>query len=197
MAFVLPKTAKKGSGKGARKFEAGKRLYGNMLTHNSQDFLAKYPGKPTSDVSSESSILWEGLAKTQVLVNPESFAGQLEYTKTELLNRPAIGLSELGGVLVHMNALVTEGVAKKILHPDFAAKWSVQWEALGLQSAAEVLNTNDYPELPRSSAALEKAVKSVCSFGTMCVSSGPILLGSSGRGPGSQSTPPGCSGSAR
>ena len=41
------------------------------------------------------------------------------------------------------------GVARKVMHADFGAKWQKIWTDYQLQSAAEVLNSNDYPNVAK------------------------------------------------
>ena len=68
------------------------------------------------------STKWEALQHTQRFLKPEALAGILEYFKSELINRPGVGLSELGGVLMNLNEAMIEGGRLKIFHPDLVAK---------------------------------------------------------------------------
>lgn len=164
MAFARPVQKAPAVRRGPKKHEAGKKLYNNQVLHTS-DFVQKYPGKPVRDSMNQSSSPWECLKNPQHALSPQAWAGCLDYTKTEIINRPPVGLSELGGVLIHMNDLLADGVEAKILHPELLHMWNAKWTELNLQAAAETLDQNDFPDAPRASQDLQAAVKAVCELG--------------------------------
>ena len=96
----------KDKGKGEREFEAGKKLYANMVLHCSQDFVSKYLGNPTVSASGDTSARWEGLKMTQNVLSPETWAAQLDFSKTELMNRAALGLSECAATVLNLNSII-------------------------------------------------------------------------------------------
>ncbi|CAK0833454.1 unnamed protein product [Prorocentrum cordatum] len=150
---------------GAKRHEPGKKLYINQLVHGGQDFFAKYPGKAVTSSDGASSARWEALQHPQRFLSPEALAAHLDYTKSELINRPGIGLSELSGALMNFNDMLVQGASAKVFHPELSARWSAIWESLNLQSACEVLNDHDYPTADRSSAKIKASVKSICKLG--------------------------------
>ena len=170
MAFVMPapvaqKGKAYGKGKNTRKFEAGKRLYTNQVLHCQQGFVSKYPGRATVDASGATSAKWECLGHPERLLSAEAFATALSPETTELLNRPGVGLSELGGVILNLNQVLEDGLSAKVFDPDLVSGWRTVFEEFKLREAAETLNSNDYPEADRSSAKLLAAVQSVAKLG--------------------------------
>ena len=109
-----------------------KKLYSNQVFHCGQDFLAKYPGKATVAANGNTSAAWEGINKPQNFAHPEAFAAMLEYKNSDLINRAPIGMSELGGVLLNLQLLVHDGLERKVLHPDFAARWEALFTRFNL-----------------------------------------------------------------
>ena len=105
------------------------------------------------------------MSKPQSFAHPEALAAVLTYKNTELINRAPIGISELGGVLLNLQQLIHDGLEKKVLHPEFAARWQALFTRFNLQEAAETLNSNDYPMVDRSAVKIQQAVKSVLQLG--------------------------------
>jgi len=172
MAFVMPapvaqRQSAKGYGKGknTRKFEAGKRLYANQVLHCQQGFVSKYPGRATVDSTGATSAKWECLGHPERLLSAEAFANALSAENTELFNRPGVGLSELGGVLLNLNQVLEEGLSAKVFDADLVSGWRTVFEEFNFREAAETLNSNDYPDADRSSAKLLAAVQSVAKLG--------------------------------
>jgi len=162
MAFVMPALVQrqiaKGYGKGkTRKFEAGKRFYyTNQVPHCQQGFVSKYPGRATVDASGATSAKWECLGHPKRFVSAEAFANPASAESAELVNRPGVGLSELGGVILNLNQVF--GLAAKVFDPDLVSGWRAVFDEFKL-------NSNDYPEADHSSAKLFAAEQSVAKLG--------------------------------
>lgn len=84
---------------------------------------------------------------------------------TELVNRPGIGLSELGSALTVAETLVREGAAKGVFAKAFADEWKDLFTTHRIGHAARVLNTQDFPDMQRSKSDILDAVIAILSFG--------------------------------
>ena len=88
------------------------------------------------------------------------------YTSTtELINHPAIGLSECSAAVLNLNSIVKDGVAAKIFHPLFALEWNSVWQEFNMQIGCENFNASENPGADRTSASLRKAMVPVCQMG--------------------------------
>ncbi|CAJ1412876.1 unnamed protein product, partial [Effrenium voratum] len=159
MAFVMPANKAAASGtRGRKPHVLGEKLWPQAIMHKSSGFLKAYPGKATLKANGETSTMVEALGTPQLLLSPEAWAGALSPQNTELLNRPAIGISECAGCLENFKAVVDEGLAKELLHPKLAEKVNTWWATHRLDEALPLLNTQGYPDLDRSGQNLTRAV---------------------------------------
>lgn len=154
----------KGSEKRGRpSWAAGSKLWNSQLvsTLAAKPFLAVPKQDPNSG---QSSAAWEAFAKPMDWLSAESLAKILQPSSCELVNRPGVGLSELGATLETLVALV-EGNRDVFAKP-FVVTFSSLAEEHDLLDSAQILNTQDYQTLERSEAAVVQAVKNVLLFGS-------------------------------
>ncbi len=87
-------------------------------------------------------------------MHPDTLAEHVSCANTELINRPAIGLSEYASVLENLEMVLTEGLAAKIYHPEFVAKFTSKYQTFDMSTATKVLNSISYPNQDTSSSCV-------------------------------------------
>ena len=156
---VLPKAKAQGAGKAGRNsWEQGDKLWGNMVAHATSSFMQKYMAVPSFSDSGESSAIYQGLGEAQVWSCPDTLVQRLSAKSTELVNRPATGLSELAGCLETVNQAMKERPTA------FYEKWAVLYLKHDVENASKCLNSHAYPNITRSEADLAKAVQQILKF---------------------------------
>lgn len=173
MAFSMPsaKRAGKGYGKGVGsssggrpQWSAGQKLWNTQVL--SGNFGKAVVGSPTHEADTEwSSAAMEGLKEPAAWIAPEMLVNKITCGSSEMVNRPGVGMSELGAAVILFHTLLEEGRKKQVLHDSFVQKWLGLYEEQDLVKCAKMLNTQDYPEIQRSDAAVLEAVKGILSFG--------------------------------
>ena len=121
------------------------------------EFLKKYPNKVVFE-NSKSSAAWECPGKPHMFSSAETFSSEVEAKNTELVNRPALGLSELCSSV--------ETFVQNAKEDDLSLKAKVEALVMkfSIDSAIKVLNQHSLPDLARSSADLSNATKRLLSF---------------------------------
>ena len=89
------------------------------------------------------------MGNPQHWIHADCLSEHISAANTELVNRPAIGLSEFSSVLENLELVLTEGLAAKIFHPELVAKFTTQYNAYDMGTATKVLNSISYPNQAR------------------------------------------------
>eukprot|EP00972_Heterocapsa_arctica_P111295 16386449-Heterocapsa_arctica.AAC.1 len=156
------KAGKNATGAGRPPWAAGGKITDNAMLHRSYNFFPKYTPVPSVGADGASSAAWEGLAQGHIFVSAEAFANSLDASKTEIVNRPTIGLSEYAGTIECLHANLTEDGA--VFHPTLQAKWLVLVQQHDVIAACQMLNTVAYPHLQRTVPSVQTAVSSILTF---------------------------------
>ena len=112
-----------------------------------------------------SSAAWEAVGQPQVWIHPDTLGEYLSSGNTEMINRPAVGLSEYASVLDNLVLVLEEGLEKKLFHPELVGKFKALHSKYDLGTAAKVLNTVGYPHQARAESDVSRAVTNVLKFG--------------------------------
>ena len=156
---VLPKAKAATGVKGGRKeWQQGDKLWNNMIMHGTPNFLLKYLGVPTFNDDGDSSAVFQGLGEAQIWANPDSLVQRLTFKSTELINRPATGLSELAGCIECTNQVFVERPSA------FGNIWKSLYAKYELDNWVKILNSYAYPKVSRTPEDLAKAVQQFLKF---------------------------------
>ena len=82
-----------------------------------------------------------------------------EHT-TELM-RPDVGISEVAGMLVNLDATLKHGTDMGIFAKEFQAEWKALWSTHDLDEVLPQLNLKEHPDVIRNLTSLRAAVKSL------------------------------------
>ena len=105
----------------------------------------------------------------------------LRRDRTELVNRPETGLSMVIGNVVALRKIIDEGAAGHIFSKDFAKKLGEMCDKFDVSHMNRMINVQDYPEVERSSAEVDKACKQALKMGKHIVEEWPWFAECLGR----------------
>jgi hypothetical protein len=171
MSFSMPKApvrghrgwSKGGAAPGRVQWSAGQKLWNTAVL--SGNFSKAVVSNPTSDTDAEyTSAFLDALKDPSAWLSPEALLPKVTASTSQLVNRPGVGLSELGSAITSYETLLREGASKGVLSRSFTKKWLERMEALDIARAAELLNSQDYPEMNRSEAELRTATVHILQF---------------------------------
>ena len=168
-SFVAPRRRSTGSADGGRaKWNVGDRLW-DMHVHApkllNRNLAAVQEQTEDGRVLTNAASL--GLRQPEVVFDLQPFAGEvLRPDRSEIVNRPHIGLSMLVGTLHGLHVNLDESAQLGFVGKEFANNFKAMYTKYDLHHADRMLNVQDYPHAERTEAEIARAVKNVLKMGT-------------------------------
>ena len=129
---------------GPRQWKAGERLWDlhqpvpKMLTRNLASVIYSEEGQSNAGTL--------GLSKPEVAMDPSLFADEvLQAARTELVNRPAIGVSMMVGSIAALKTNLEEGATAGFLNPKFVEEFIALYTHYDIEACNHVLNLQAGP----------------------------------------------------
>ena len=128
------------------KWEPGKQV--RDLNHYVKQNIKMYLPAPEPGINADalSSVSCDGVKDASPLMSANAMLMYTQAPNSELVNRPALGYSELACNLLAFNINLEEGVRNKIYHSDpddkthWMTLWCSAWKAHRLEDVCSVLN---------------------------------------------------------
>ena len=166
MSMFVPSKMQGGkAAAGAKPWKTGERLWDlhmsapKLLTRNLASVVRNEEG-----VTNAGTL---GLTKPEHVLDAALFSDQnMQAQRTELLNRPAVGISMLAGSLQALRVNLQEGLAQGVYGKAFVDSYEDLCRQYDLEGCNRSVNLQDFPDLERSGASIAAAVKRLLKLGT-------------------------------
>lgn len=148
---------------GPKAWLKGQRLW-DMHVHQFK-ILARNLGVVVTNSEGLSNAGTLGLKSPELTFDVEAFAKDaLRADRSELINRPDIGVSMAVGTLAALKVNLSEGQSHGFFHPKFVSEFASLCDQFDLQKMNEALNIHDFPDVDRSEADIQRAAKDLLKF---------------------------------
>ncbi len=110
-----------------------------------------------------------GLKNPEVVYDVDKFASEyLRADRTEIINRPDVGLSMLVGSMAAHKVNLEEGLKHGFFGAKFCNDFFALWSKHDMDRVHQMLNLHDYPNLDRSEVCLDN-LQSEMRLSSRCV----------------------------
>jgi hypothetical protein len=123
-----------------------------------------------------------GLRSPEAIFDMDAFVGEhLKAERSELVNRPDIGLSMLVGNLAALKTNLQEGVVHGFFGAAFVSDFVKIYDKFNLDMVNQTLNLQDFPDIDRSESTIKMAAVNLLKFGAAAKEMWPRLADFLGR----------------